>query len=256
MILIDKLCYTSKLRIVNTHLKFTLSMTTLCICVAARSITIGSIILVTMCLLTILKGGISFFRYLRLLLAPAIFLMLSSIAILFSISPTPLSPFSILIGSHYITISHQSILSVLHLTATAFGGISCLYFLALSTPVTDLLSTLKKLHCPDIFLELMLLMYRFIFLLLEIADNLNISRQSRLGNRNHKTALTSIGMLLSNLLIVSFKRSSYLYDSMESRCYQGQIHILEEEKQFKPSWLIWALIYDTALIMLAFIIKQ
>ena len=46
--------------------------------------------------------------------------------------------------------------------------------------MTDILGACRKLHLPSLLIELMLLIYRFIFVLSETAHSITISQQSRL----------------------------------------------------------------------------
>jgi len=56
------------------------------------------------------------------------------------------------------------------------------------------------------------------------------SAVSRLGYRDVRTSINSFGNTASNLLIVSMKRGSQLFDAMEARCYDGDLLFLEDEK--------------------------
>lgn len=255
MIVIDKLCYTSKLRYTNACVKTTFAMITLILCVMDRSIALSALILLSMAYLTVKVGGISTSRYLRLLRVLVLFLFLSTIAIIVNISDTPLSAFAIPVGKIYITSSVTSCLFAVQLILTALGSVSCLYFLSLSTPITDILTVFKKIHCPEIIIELMLLIYRFIFVLLDIADALNTAQRSRLGNINFKTSCKSIGNLISALFIRAFKKSSFLYDAMESRCYDGSIHVLEENYPAKKSHIIYIVSFELTLIIISVVLR-
>jgi cobalt/nickel transport system permease protein len=42
------------------------------------------------------------------------------------------------------------------------------------------------------------------------------------------TELRSIGQMLAVLLVRSLRKSSLLFESMESRCYDGEIKVLSE----------------------------
>ena len=110
----------------------------------------------------------------------------------------------------------------------ALASVSCLYFLSFNTPMPDILNVLRVMRCPRIILELMLLIYRYIFVLLEIASNLRTAQNSRLGNKDYRTSLKSFGALASALFIRAIKKSNALYDAMESRCYDGTIRVLNE----------------------------
>ena len=169
MLTIDKLCYNSKLRHVNAGEKFAFTMLTLLLCVCSRSIVIACIVLTATGILTVYKGGIPLFRYVRFMTVPLAFLILSTLAIIFNISRTPLDLFAIPIGNWYLTGSKEAILYALQLILTALYSVSCLYFLSFNTPMPDILNVLGSLHCPKILMELMLLIYRFIFILLSVS---------------------------------------------------------------------------------------
>lgn len=246
--MIDKLCYRSKLRYVNPSVKFTFACLTLLICIGSRSITIGLIVLVTMSMLTICIGKIPVNIYAKLLTEILIFLILSTIAILFSVTKYPAGCFALPAFGHYLVIYPESAALATQLVVTACSSISCLYFLSLSTPMTDILVVLKKLHCPALMIELMLLMYRFIFLLLEIANAISTAQKSRLGNKNYKVAIISMGQMLSTLLARAFWQSRNLYNAMESRGYHGSINVLGEYFPVKQKHIVYITAFEFILI--------
>ena len=166
MITIDKLCYTSKLRYVNAGEKFAFAVITLLLCVISRSTAVACIVLAVTGILTVWKGGIPLFRYIRYMMIPLAFLILSTLAIIFHLSRTPMDLFAIPVGNWYITSSIATLQYALQLILTALASVSCLYFLSLSTPIPGILEVLRKIHCPRILIELMMLIYRFIFVLI------------------------------------------------------------------------------------------
>ena len=109
MIVIDKLCYYSKLRYVNASEKFIYSIITLLFCVVSRSIAVALLVLLANGILTVKKGGIPLSRYRKLLMIPLAFLFLSTLAIIVNISRTPLDAFALSVGSYYITGSRASL---------------------------------------------------------------------------------------------------------------------------------------------------
>lgn len=249
MILIDKLCYSSKLRDVNTEEKFAFAMLTLIFCIVSRSIAVACIVLAVTGILTVRNGGIPLSRYLRLMRIPVVFLILGTLAILVNLSRTPLDAFAFPIGSWYLTGSRAGIWQGVRLIFTALSSVSCLYFLSLSTPMTDILSVLRRLRIPGIVLELMLLTYRYIFLLLELASSITTAQHSRLGNRDLRTSRSSFARMLSAVFVLSLKRSNALYDAMESRCYDGQIRVLSQRTPGKRKEILWIIIFELALLL-------
>lgn len=228
MITIDKLCYSSGLRYKSPFIKAGLAVGLLLICVFARSIALSLIILLLMGSLTVLVGKASLKRYWQLMLVPLAFLLLSTFAIAVNLSPMPLSSLAIPLGSLYITVSRAGVMQCLGLVSTALAAVSCLYFLTLTTPLTDILLVLRRCKCPYLIIELMMLIYRFIFVLLELASSLYRAQACRLGHKDLRTAWDSIGKLMAVLLLRAMQKSNRLYDAMESRCYNGVIRVLDE----------------------------
>lgn len=251
MLIIDKLCYNSKLRYENAGEKFAYAIITLCICVMSRSIAVACIVLTVNGILNLFKGRIPVSDYLKLLTAPLIFLILCTLAIVLNFQKTPLDLFAIPIGNSYLTSGRESLRYAIQLILTALSSVSCLYFLALNTPMPEILGIFRKLRCPKLIIELMLLIYRFIFILLASASEISVSQRCRLGNKDFRTSMKSFGMLGSSLLIRAFMRSNQLYNAMEARCYDGTIHVLSEHYPPKKTVIAAIVLFDTALFIFA-----
>ena len=250
MITIDMLCYYSKLRYMNAMEKFTYAMLTLLFCVVSRSLVLAILVLIVNGILTVNKGGIPFSRYRHYLTIPLAFLILSTLAVIVNISRTPLDAFAFQIGSYYLTGSYASLYKGIQMILTALASVSCLYFLSFNTPMTDILSVLKKLHCPDLLVELMLLSYRYIFLLLDISFSISVSQDCRLGNRDFRTSMKSFGAMASVLLIRAMAKSGALYDAMEARCYDGRLLVLDEQYSPKSREIFWIAFFEILLLIL------
>ena len=103
---------------------------------------------------------------------------------------------------------------------------------------------------PGLIIELMLLIYRYIFVLLEVAGNILTSQNSRLGNRDFKTSCKSFRGMVSVLFVRAMKKSGALYDAMESRCYDGTIHVLTENYPPKAKEIAGIACFEILLLIL------
>ena len=135
------------------------------------------------------------------------------------------------------------------------GSLSCLYFISLTTPMIDVISVLAKLKVPSFLIELISLVYRFIFIILETSEMMFISQNSRLGYRDIKTSYKSLGALASTLFIRSFKRANDLYTALEARGYNGELKVLEEQVQKRNYIYIITIIINLIFIGIAIFIK-
>lgn len=228
MMMIDKLAYSSPIRYKNTGLKGLFAIGTLLICVGFRSFTISMAVLVIMSLSVLKYSSVSPIRYFKMMAAPMIFLLLGTIAIIVDFDDKPVGLIWLAAGSKYIVITAGAVIYALRLILISLASVSCLYFLILTTTMLDLLAALKRMHCPWLLLELMMLIYRFIFVLLDIALAITRAQYCRLGNRNIKTTIYSMGNMLATLFIIAMDKSSRLFDAMESRCYDGELQVLVE----------------------------
>lgn len=248
MIAIDQLAYQSGMRQVSAAEKTAYALMTLIICVAGRSLEASAAAFVINGFLVIRKGKVSLLRYGKMLLVPLAFLILGTGAIIVNISETPLDAFAFQMGRWYLTGSRAGVRKGLELCAVAMSAVSSLYFLAVSTPVTDVLGVLRKIRVPALFLELMLLIYRFIFVLLGTAEGIMTAQKCRLGNRDLRTGIRSFGMMGSALFIRSVKRAGALYDSMEARCYDGEIRVLSRERPVRKKEVLMIGVWEILLV--------
>jgi cobalt/nickel transport system permease protein len=236
MLNIDKYAYASKLKHKDPIEKLTFSLTTLSICLWAHSVSVSILILIMMTAVTVLKGKIPFNTVLKLMLIPMSFLILGVMTIAFEAGlDKRVFIFSVSLFNRYIGLTKTGALEATVIFFRALGAVACLYYLSVNTPMVDLLSALKKLKCPKLMVELMSLIYRFIFVLTETAAKMFAAQNSRLGYDRISSGDRSMGMLLSTLFIRSYKKSDEIYTALEARGYEGDIDMLEEpfEKSFE-----------------------
>lgn len=230
MILIDKLAYSSAIRYKSPFLKSSFSVGTLLICVGARSFVISAVVLAVMGCLTVFYSRTSVFHYIKLMTVPLVFLALGTVAVAVNLSDVPMDLLNIAVGNKYLVVSQNSLLYAVRLIAVSLASVSCLYFLILTTPMLELLYVLKKLKCPSLIIEIMMLTYRYIFVLLDMASSIMTAQNCRLGNVSAKSAIIGMGNMLSVVLIRALNKAGQLFDAMESRCYDGEIKVLYESQ--------------------------
>lgn len=80
-----------------------------------------------------------------------------------------------------------------------FSSVGVMYFLFCTTSVTQIAEVMLNFKMPRVVVELFLLIYRFIFLFVEIKNQMINSQNTRLGNMSLKTSYKSFGLLVSNL---------------------------------------------------------
>lgn len=253
MISIDKLAYISELKKVNPMEKFIFAMFTMIICISLNNIADSIIILLLMAFITVFKGKLPLKIYIGLMSLPLAFLIMGILTIAISVAPSSKELiFSFSIFNIKLGCTYDSILTATRLFFKSLASVSCLYFLTLTTPIFEVLSVLRKLKVPKLFVELMGLIYRFIFVLLDTANMIYISQNSRLGYSTFRISFNSLGKLITSLFISSYKRSQDIYTAMESRCYDGDINLLENNYTYSYKNILLIIVIEIALIIISF----
>lgn len=252
---IDSYAYKSKIKKINPTLKVIVAFLTLLICIIADNIYVSLFIIVSMGFVTISKGKIKLYEYLSLMSIPMAFMILGSIAIAFGISKNPAGQYNLNLCGLYFYTSYLNIVKTIGIIMKALGSVSAMYMMTLSTNTSEIISVLRNLHLPNIIIELMNMIYRFIFILIDVQYKMKNSAQSRLGYIDFKTSCYSFGSTALNLLIISIKKANTYYNAMESRCYDGDMLFLEEEKPVKTIHVLLTFIYFFILILIWYIVK-
>lgn len=252
MISIDKLSYISQLRNVNPMEKFIFSILTMLLSIYLNNILISIIVIILMSFITVYKGKIPLNSYLILMLIPLGFLIVGVISIAINIGEyTSHTLFSFTILNVKFGCTQESIIESAKVLFRSLSAVSCLYFLSLSTPIIEILSVLKKLKVPKLLVELMSLIYRFIFIILDTVNMIYISQNSRLGYSTLKTSYNSLGKLMGAIFLSSYKRSQDMYTALESRCYDGDINVIENIYKISYANLGMIIFLEIFLIFLA-----
>lgn len=168
-----------------------------------------------------------------------------------NLSKVPMDAFAVPVGEIYITASRESAFWAVNLCITALAAVTCLYFLSLNTTMTDILGALRKMHMPRLLIELMMLIYRFVFILLHTASAIMTAQEARLGNRDYRTQLRAFGKMLTALFFISLRKANALYDAMEARGYDGTINVLERNTPAKKKEMILLAVFELVLIIVA-----
>ncbi len=228
---IDLYAFHSKLKGINPEFKLISALVALILTITLNNIYVSAYAFITMFFVSVLLGGMDAKEYLSMFIAPFSFIVLASIGIAVGFSFHESGDFNLKLGSLYIYTSKAQIIMTLKLVIKVFACVSIMQSLILSTMPYEIINALRNMHLPKLLVELMNLIYRFIFILIESYMNMQNSAASRLGYRNFKTSMTSFGNIASNILIVSLKKANAYYTAMEARCFDGDLNFLQDEKR-------------------------
>lgn len=163
---------------------------------------------------------------------------------------------SIDIFDYHLVIRSQGLNMAVLVMARTLSGMCCLFFLALSTPMVELFSVLKASRVPDVIIELSMLIYRYIFVLFEVAVSIKFAQTVRLGYKDLLSSLHSTAMLAGTLFIRSWEQGERLYIAMDSRCYDGKLAMFSPEKPVQIPELALTSLYVILIISIYFATKN
>ncbi|SDF46463.1 cobalt/nickel transport system permease protein [Methanolobus vulcani] len=239
---LDDYALNSPLREKNNWLKLAITIFGILVGVSSNSPVPPFVIALCMGIATVHFSKVPVIFYLKILAAPAGFVLVSSVIIAFlSGSGTELFGFDIL--GHRLGVDTAGLNLAILVLARTISGMSCMFFLSLTTPMIELFSVLKAAKLPDSFVEIAMMMYRYIFVFLDVAMDIKYAQTVRLGYRDFKTSFRSMVMLGANLFIRSWEQGEKLYLSMNSRCYDGKLIMYDEKRPVKMPDILLTGIY-------------
>lgn len=101
------------------------------------------------------------------------------------------------------------------------GAVSVLLLLGIVTPAHRIFQSLRWLRVSRDWLEVAILMYRYIFVLLDRVAALAAAQRLRLGYRERGRALESLSVLAGATLVHSFEQAQRTHAAMRLRGYDG-----------------------------------
>jgi cobalt/nickel transport system permease protein len=253
--LLDDYAQTNALRNVSPRLKLVLGIGSILLCVFSPSPVAPLIAALTMSMITVFFAKIPSRLYCKLLLAPLTFVLFSTLAILFVSGSGPqiiaFQAFGLGLG-----IGQESANMALLVLSRTLGGTSSLFFVALTTPMIEIFSILKSLGLPDVLLELSMLIYRYIFVLMDQAMMINSAQTMRLGHANLKGSFNSFSMLASVLFLRAWEQGERLMVAMDSRCYDGRLDVFERRTPIMLQGALAVVGYLAAVAAIAFLSRD
>jgi cobalt/nickel transport system permease protein len=239
----DQYAVKSGLAYVNPDLKLFVGVISLILCLLSeRGIT--SIIIAGIMIGFILYfGKVKVTDYWHLILIPFSFILLSGIVLLIDVSQNRMGFIDIPLFNHYLVITEYNLNMSIKVSVKALCSVTCLYMISLSTPMYEVIGVLRKCKVPELVIELMYLIYRFVFVLLESYNNMRTAADTRLGYINWIRSYHSFFGISTNLFVIAFRKASQNFNAMEARGYNGSLMFLEEEKYVTKKHLFISGVY-------------
>ena len=251
MLSIDTYAYTNRLKKAHPIEKTLFALITLVICLAFEEMDLYLFVIASMSLIIVAGAGIPVRFFLKALTFPLPFVLMGVLAVIIDFSRNPaafdyyLQLFSLSFG-----VTHKSINNGLVIFFRTYSCVCCLFFLSLTTPIIDITWVMRKIKIPAAFVEILSIIYRFIFELMDTALLIKTSQESRLGYAGLKRSYRSLSLLISNVFVKCLQNYKNLSMAMASRLYQGDFRVIEERYDFSTRNIVFMGTYFMALVCL------
>lgn len=123
-----------------------------------------------------------------------------------------------------VTVTYEGVFLGLIIAARVLGAVSVVLLLSFVTPAHQIFSSIRWLRVPHGWVELAVLMYRYLFLLLDIVGDTTGAQRVRLGYRGLRRSLRSAGIVAGTIVLRSVDQAARTHEAMIMRGYRGTLH--------------------------------
>ena len=142
------------------------------------------------------------------------------------------------------------VLSMLTLMVKVVLTVLAAYLLIATTGIEDICYALRMVHIPKILVTIMLLIYRYIYILLEEAGRIVTAYKLR-APKQKGIAYQAWGSLIGQLLLRSMDRAEHVYESMCLRGFRGDF-IGVSKKRIRGSDLLFLMSWVAVILVLRY----
>jgi cobalt/nickel transport system permease protein len=161
--------------------------------------------------------------------------------------------FDLQFGPWHLGPSIASLLGAATFVMRVGDTVSLAVLLILTTPWAEVLKSLQALYVSQVFILLLSMTYRYIFLFLHIVTGMFDARKSRtVGRTTGNEQRKWISGSMMNLMNRSFKMSSDVYAAMCARGFKGEMRTYSAYSMRPSDWL--ALLGACALALVLFLL--
>ena len=207
---------------VNIYYKLLFSVITLILNLFANSPIMPFIIFIISTILILFKAKIPSRFYATFMLVPFSFAIISVVFMAFFIG---IGPHIWDLGLFGLGITADGLNRGVLVFFKVMCGVAALSFLILTTPVNRLFAVFNELHLPTELVDLAILMYRYIFLFLDVTETMYYSQKTRLGYNGYSSWMNCLAALAGMVFIRTWEQGEMAYKALASRGYNGKLNM-------------------------------
>ena len=246
--LIEQSAYTNRWRQVSPAAKGIFTLCGMVAAFAAATPSAACSVAAVLCAVTVLGAGLPLERYLRVAAPALLFLAVSALSLAVSLNISDMG------GNISLHLARTELPRVSQVCGRSLGGLASLLFLAMTTPLTDIIALLRRLKAPDVLLDIMVLCYRTLFVFSEAVHDTITAQSARLGHATVRLSIRSLGALVANITVQVWQQSQALHIAAMARNNDGPLRFLEHTYLNSTRNMCIAVSFGAVLIALSLVI--
>jgi len=180
----------------------------------------------------------------------------STVVIAFVVQGSGAPLIHIEVGGLILNLYPQGAEIALLVLLRASAGLLVMLFFATSTPIPHLAQALRQLHFPRYLIELVVLVYRYAFLLLEQLETMYTAAQCRVGFRGTRNKLRTTGKLAVGMFIRSMDVADRSQTALYCRNFHGEFPVFRQPAKLNAAWVALPLFVFSSLYALNYLIAN
>lgn len=153
-----------------------------------------------------------------------------------------------------LTVTHQGVILSAQITLKSNAILLAMISLITTMTLATLGHALNHLRIPEKIVHLLLMTYRYIFVL--EFEYLRLNRAARIRGFRPGTSMhtyRTYAYLIGMLFVRAVNRAERVYQAMQCRGFKGKFYALQE---FQPSWLNWAFSIFMSVVIIGMVLLE
>ena len=252
--LLEDIAQKNGLREVNTNLKLATGLGAIILCLLSTSYIAPLFIALVLTCAILFLARVDAKTYAELFVVPLWFAIMSVAGIILITGGEDVFWNWDILPSFSLSVTRESINQGIFVFCRVLGGMSAMCFIALTTPMTSIFTAFRQYRIPEIIIELMMIIYRTIFILMDQVVQIYTAQVMRLGYSTIKESIHSCASLCGAAFIASWNAGEDLMRAMDARCYSGKFAVLGENRPVEKKPLLALVAFlsiSTAIVILS-----
>ncbi len=243
--LLEDIAQKNGLREVNTYLKLATGLGAIFLCLLSTSYIAPLFIAAFLTGAVLILARVDAKTYADLFLFPFSFAIMSVAGIILVYGGYDIFWQWNILPSFALSVTRESINQGAFVFCRVIGGMSAMIFIALTTPMTDIFIVLRRCRVPEVVIDLMMIIYRTIFILMDQVIQIFQAQVMRLGYSTWRESIYSFAALCGAAFIASWDAGDDLIRAMDARCYDGKFALLGETRPVERMPCLAVLVFLT-----------